>query len=95
MDEDNLKIELINKDKVINTLIPIMCKHSIESDIQDEIILCLLNIQADIEEARPYDHIWDMYYDEFEDYCQHGDVYAINDDGTVGEKIGTCSILKG
>ena len=45
-------------------------------------------------EERPYDHIWDMYLDEFEDYCQHGDVYAINDDGTVGEKIGTCSILK-
>ena len=67
MGEDNLKIELINKDKAINALIPIMCKHSIEPDIQDEIILCLLNLQTDIEEERSYDHIWDMYLDEFED----------------------------
>ena len=48
--EDNLIIELINKDKAINALIPIMCKHSIEPDIQNEIILCLLNIKEDIEE---------------------------------------------
>lgn len=32
------------------------------------------------------------YYDE---HCSHGEMYAINDDGTIGEKIGTCSILKG
>ena len=48
--EDNLIIELINKDKAINALIPIMCKHSIEPVIQNEIILCLLNIKEDIEE---------------------------------------------
>lgn len=30
-----------------------------------------------------------------EECYQHGDVYAINNDKTVGEKIGTCSILKG
>lgn len=49
MDEDKLKIELINKDKVINALIQIMCEYSIEPDVQSEIILCLLNMQADIE----------------------------------------------
>ena len=48
--EDNLIIKLINKDKAINALIPIMCKYSIEPDVQDEIILCLLNIKEDIEE---------------------------------------------
>lgn len=31
----------------------------------------------------------------YKEYCQHGDVYAIHDDGTVGKKIGTCSMLKG
>ena len=25
------------------------------------------DIIKDAEKVRPYDHIWDMYYDEFED----------------------------
>lgn len=29
--------------------------------------LCLDDIQKDAEKVRPYDHVWDMYYDEFED----------------------------
>ena len=49
-------------------------------------------------------HRIDMMHDEFDrmffakynkEYCQHGDVYAITNDGFIGEKIGTCSILKG
>lgn len=29
--------------------------------------LKLEDIQKDAEKVRPYDHLWDMYYDEFED----------------------------
>lgn len=29
--------------------------------------LKLTDIQEDAKKVRPYDHIWDMYYDEFED----------------------------
>ena len=29
--------------------------------------LCLDDIKKDAEKVRPYDHVWDMYYDEFED----------------------------
>lgn len=31
----------------------------------------------------------------YKEHCQHGDVYSINDDGTLGEKIGVCSMLTG
>lgn len=54
MGEDELKIELIDKDKAINALIPIMCEHSIEEDVQSEIILCLLNVPT--VEAKPVAH---------------------------------------
>lgn len=27
----------------------------------------LEDIQADADKVRPYDHIWDIYYDEFDD----------------------------
>lgn len=49
-------------------------------------------------------HEIDKMQDEFDkeffarylkENCRHGDVYAINNDGTIGEKIGTCSMLKG
>lgn len=30
-------------------------------------ILSLTDIRKDAEKVRPYDHLWDMYYDEFED----------------------------
>lgn len=30
--------------------------------------LKLDDIKIDAEKVRPYDHLWDMYYDEFEDY---------------------------
>ena len=26
------------------------------------------NIREDAKKVRPYDYMWDMYYDEFEDY---------------------------
>ena len=26
------------------------------------------NIREDAKNVRPYDYMWDMYYDEFEDY---------------------------
>ena len=29
--------------------------------------ISLADIRADAEKVRPYDHVWDMYYDEFED----------------------------
>lgn len=31
--------------------------------------LKLEDIQEDAKKIRPYDHVWDMYYDEFEDYA--------------------------
>ena len=30
--------------------------------------LKLIDIKEDAKKVRPYDHVWDMYYDEFEDY---------------------------
>lgn len=30
-------------------------------------ILSLDDMRKDAEKVRPYDHVWDMYYDEFED----------------------------
>lgn len=30
-------------------------------------ILSIEDIKADSKKIRPYDHVWDMYYDEFED----------------------------
>lgn len=32
---------------------------------------------------------------ECSEYSQSGTMYAINEDGTLGEKIGTCDMLKG
>ena len=29
--------------------------------------MILADIKKDAEKVRPYDHVWDMYYDEFED----------------------------
>ena len=31
----------------------------------------------------------------YKEHCQYGDVYVISNDGTIGKKIGVCSILKG
>ena len=30
--------------------------------------LRLEDIKEDAKKVRPYDHVWDMYYDEFDDY---------------------------
>ena len=35
-------------------------------DIGDK-VLSLEDIKEDAKKVRPYDHVWDMYYDEFED----------------------------
>ena len=40
---------------------------SLESNEIGRNILSLNDIQEDSEKVRPYDHIWDMYYDEFDD----------------------------
>ena len=39
-----------------------------------DIELKLEDIKLDSEKVRPYDYVWDMYYDEFEDYVE-GDEY--------------------
>ncbi|MDE6747284.1 MAG: DUF4065 domain-containing protein [Oscillospiraceae bacterium] len=31
-------------------------------------LISTADIQEDAKKVRPYDHVWDMYYDEFEDY---------------------------
>ena len=31
-------------------------------------LISISDIQEDAKKVRPYDHVWDMYYDEFEDY---------------------------
>lgn len=51
MGEDNLKIELVNKDDVINALIPILCEFSVEPYTQGRIIGSVLNcpIAYDVE----------------------------------------------
>ena len=37
--------------------------------------LQLSDIMEDAKKIRPYDHVWDMYYDEFDDYDENeGDV---------------------
>lgn len=56
-------------------------------------------------EWRRHDPVWERlaYYEDLfeevakmlEPYEQHGDVYAINNDSTLAEKIGTCSIIRG
>lgn len=37
-----------------------------EDEVGNRTIL-LSDIQEDAKKVRPYDHVWDMYYDEFED----------------------------
>lgn len=32
--------------------------------------IALADIQEDAKKVRPYDHVWDMYYDEFEDAAE-------------------------
>lgn len=34
--------------------------------------LSLDDIREDAKKVRPYDHVWDMYYDEFADLCEEG-----------------------
>lgn len=31
-------------------------------------LISIADIQEDAKKVRPYDHVWDMYYDEFDDY---------------------------
>lgn len=39
----------------------------LNSDKSDGVPLSLDDIRADAKKVRPYDYVWDMYYDEFED----------------------------
>ena len=53
MGDDNLKIELVNKDDVINALIPILCEFSVEPYTQGRIIGSILNcpVSYDVEKV--------------------------------------------
>ena len=35
--------------------------------------LLLDDIREDAKKVRPYDHVWDMYYDEFDDFQEGAD----------------------
>lgn len=53
-----------------------------------------------LEELHKIDMIHDQFDREFfakyyKEHCQHGYVFDVNCDGTIGKRIGTCSILKG
>jgi uncharacterized phage-associated protein len=42
-------------------------RRGLSSDDVGHVVLSLEDIRADASKIRPYDHVWDMYYDEFED----------------------------
>jgi len=42
----------------------------VESDEKNNRLLQIEDIQKDAERIRPYDHVWDMYYDELEDLTE-------------------------
>lgn len=50
-----------------------VAEHDMElkNDVIDDIVFIIRDEFKDLEdyvrEERPYDHVWDMYYDEFED----------------------------
>lgn len=81
MGEGELKIELIDKDKAINALIPIMCEHSLEEDVQGEIILSLLNVPT--VEAKPVVHCKDCTMLQ---YCKFGQYLGLEGYCSRGEK---------
>ena len=41
-------------------------RRGLAPDENGEVPLTLEDIKMDAEKIRPYDHVWDMYYDEFE-----------------------------
>lgn len=42
-------------------------RKGLQSQEIGDVVLSLDDIREDAKKVRPYDHIWDMYYDEFED----------------------------
>ena len=74
MGEDNLKIELINKDSVLNALIPIMCEFSINPYIQGRIIGCVMNcpiaydVDKVVEKLEEVSHWEEAIFDK-DGYC--------------------------
>ncbi|MBP5407339.1 DUF4065 domain-containing protein [bacterium] len=42
-------------------------RKGLDPDENGDVPLNLDDIRADAAKIRPYDHVWDMYYDEFED----------------------------
>lgn len=42
-------------------------RRGLSADEVGHIVLSIDDIRTDAAKIRPYDHIWDMYYDEFED----------------------------
>ena len=41
--------------------------HVLSAEQNGRKLLDLNDIREDAKKVRPYDHVWDMYYDEFED----------------------------
>lgn len=46
-------------------------RKGLRADENGNVIMSLNDIKEDAKKVRPYDHVWDMYYDEFDD-CEDG-----------------------
>lgn len=42
-------------------------RRGLSADENGSVPLTIEDVKKDAEKIRPYDHVWDMYYDEFED----------------------------
>ncbi len=47
-------------------------RHGIGQNQPRHVLLSNEDIKKDASKIRPYDHLWDMYYDEFEDEVESG-----------------------
>ena len=90
MGEDNLKIELINKDDVLNALIPIMCEFSINPYIQGRIIGCVMNCPIAYDVAKVVEELKelsnaeaDYYYAKSNDVIDRENAIEIVKSGSV------------
>lgn len=48
----------------------------LDKDQNGNRLISLDDIKEDAKKVRPYDHVWDMYYDEFDDYSDSGEQRA-------------------
>lgn len=51
------------------------CTCGLKAEQNGSRILSLDDMRKDAEKVRPYDHVWDMYYDEFEDENDRQAIY--------------------